>query len=76
MIYPKQYYNTAKHTNILKANADALAECIRNGTSLPKGHGRLIDEDDLIREMVDYCVAYIDIQDAPTIIEADKEQEE
>lgn len=32
---PEAIYNTAKHTNILEANADALAECIRNGTVLP-----------------------------------------
>lgn len=57
-------------------------EAIRNGTPLPKGHGRLIDADDifLIDEQFytpsDYCVAEGAVNDAPTIIEADKESED
>ena len=48
------------------------------GTPLPKGHGRLIDEEDiaLIDEQFyvpsDYYVAESAINDAPTIVEADK----
>jgi len=50
-----------------------------NGTPLPKGHGRLIDADELDFEEVDFyspdsCYeVYRIINDAPTIIEADKE---
>lgn len=52
---------------------------IRNGTPLPKGHGRLIDADALIDSLDAsdrdiYCKAVIE-EDAPTIIEADKEYE-
>jgi hypothetical protein len=54
-------------------------EVIKNGTPLPKGHGRLIDADELKEHKYHdnhryenaVAVAYIDC--APTIIEADKE---
>ena len=57
-------------------------EAIANGVPLPKGHGRLIDADDIavIDEQFyvpsDYYVAESAIDDAPTIIEKDKEQKE
>ena len=53
----------------------ALCAYVANGTPLPKGHGRLIDADDiaLIDEQFyvpsDYYVAERAINDAPTIIE-------
>lgn len=43
---------------------------VKNGKPLPKGHGRLIDADDV----TDFEGHYI-TTDAPTIIEADKEAE-
>ena len=52
-------------------------KAIQNGKPLPKGHGRLIDADALYEQY-----AYADynfdmtMEYAPTIIEADKEQEE
>ena len=51
---------------------------IQNGTPLPKGHGRLIDADDLMRELSVVSSRPIKsqlyiVRDAPTIIEADKE---
>lgn len=49
----------------------ALYEAVKNGTPLPKGHGRLIDADKIMR--VDHIVLECTIDDAPTIIEADKE---
>lgn len=60
---------------------------IANGTPLPKGHGRLIDADEIIRltneigaedreeEMYHLFLKTV-LTDAPAIIEADKEQEE
>ena len=75
-------------------DAYRLCTAIANGIPLPKGHGRLIDADELSRKM--YEEAFIkdsDLQrwdngcwiryrlfgkvldDAPTIIEADKEIE-
>lgn len=63
-------------------NKHGLYSSILNGVPLPKGHGRLIDADDiaLIDEQFhtpsDYYVAESAINDAPTIIEADTESEE
>lgn len=57
-------------------------EVIKNGISLPKGHGRLIDADTiyLIDEdflyQSDYVVAEGAVDNATTIIEADEESEE
>ena len=58
---------------------DELHEAIRNGTPLPKGHGRLIDADVLQAEMekdVRRAMSFVDLLDfvwlAPTIIEGVK----
>ena len=64
---------------------EVVTNAIKNGTPLPKGHGRLIDADDLTwaRHTVDKygyeedtVVSWDDIVDAPTIIEADKSESE
>lgn len=64
-----------------------LAECVRRGTPLPKGHGNLIDakayKKKVFREFPcnDWDDSYIrrltelEISDAPIIIKADKESE-
>lgn len=59
-----------------------IDEAIRNGTPLPKGHGRLIDADKLhhceCKGNFSECDTCLDddlcnlVNDAPTIIEADK----
>ena len=53
---------------------------LKNGTPLPEGHGRLIDGDELeqwvIEKYSDGEQLAIDISDAPTVIEADKEEKE
>ena len=57
------YYGTSDFVNLIK-----------NGTPLPKGHGRLKDVDHYIKmqwEHPDYSL----MDDEPTIIEADKEYE-
>lgn len=60
-----------------------VAIAIIDGTPLPKGHGRLIDENELIDEIVceeidgiyhDVIYAH-SVYDANTVIEADKENE-
>ena len=62
-----------------------LYKAIENGTPLPKGHGRLIDADDIrVIELEDslYIMRHekgdeIDVYiDAPTIIEANKAESE
>ena len=67
---------------------DDLCEAIRNGTPLPKGHGRIIDygyvvdaiDDWINAEEYDYTNAtdYLRnrIRNIPTIIEADKAESE
>ena len=57
----------------------ALYEAVKNGTPLPKGHGRLIDADELKKHKYhdsnrfENAVAVGQIDWADTIIEADKE---
>ena len=52
-------------------------DTIRNGTPLPKGHGKLIDSDALWDAYHDNDYDFYEaLADAPTIIEADKESEE
>ena len=81
---PKEVYE-----HILKAKSvpDVLGidivntiNAVKNGTSIPKGHGRLIDADAFIKQ--ESCCGYIEDMDidyfkqnVPTIIEADKENE-
>ena len=43
---------------------------------LPKGHGRLIDADELIKGRVENDYTAIFVNTAPTIIEADKAESE
>lgn len=62
----------------------ALMRAVINGSPLPEHHGRLIDVDALYdnaklchtEEDGTACVEWREINDAPTIIEADKESEE
>ena len=82
---PEDIFNLAK-----KYDEDGCANwsemLIANGTVLPKGHGRLIDadkilkdtegmEDNLCDEKDKQSVRYlrIEMESAPTVIEADKE---
>lgn len=60
-----------------------LYEAVRNGTPLPKGHGRLIDADELeeCKEIMNtisgeskYAVRMDDIRNMSTIIEADTQR--
>ena len=49
-----------------------------NGTPLPKGHGRLIDADELTENTLckTFGLRSVDIENATTIIEADRGDEE
>ena len=77
---PEEYYKAITDIPNHQCTADMLI--IKNGTPLPKGHGRLIDADDLDittittddyrgNEVLD-IVLKEDVDNAPTIIEADK----
>lgn len=69
---PDKYMKGKKVENGSLA-CEYILEAVYNGTPLPKGHGRLIDADELESRMkIGYCI----VRDAPTIIEADKAGEE
>ena len=55
-----------------RASVSMMRKAIRNGTPLPKGHGRLIDADALWKKWVFDAIGKQEIDEAPTIIEADR----
>lgn len=69
---------------LLKDKPDNIAEeIIANGTPLPKGHGRLVDENHVIAELVYRnnlladnvkCGEVTKIFDSAVVVEADKEK--
>lgn len=74
---PEKLYEECKRMGDVR---DILFESIRNGTVLPKGHGRLIDEnmiaytDGVFEDGTAYTVVHpYSIENTPTVIEADKE---
>lgn len=79
---PEDYYKAIKEIPVEQSTADMLI--IRYGTPLPKGHGRLKDENE-IKQMIEdakvkneFSKTFAEniIKFAPTIIEADKAGEE
>lgn len=68
---------------VAEEDSQEIGEAIHQGIPLPKGHGRLIDADafsgdmfcdaDLTNQHTCYDSILKSLQDAPTIIEADKE---
>ena len=50
-----------------------LYDAVRHGTVLPKGHGRFIDADELIKDRVENDNIVILVNTAPTVLEADRE---
>ena len=82
---PQKAYETIKaEKEIDWLGVENILDCIKNGTPLPKGHGRLKDvdwiDDNCENHYSDkdgsWYYAWRDIDNAPTIIEADKEEEE
>ena len=82
----KQAFDCA-YSNDLKGcyydHGGVIGNAIKNGTPLPKGHGRLIDADALVYwECNGDCDMCCDddkcgmVKEAPTIIEADKAESE
>jgi hypothetical protein len=78
---PEEIYETLKNDEWLKAGKTfvaktlAVATAVVNGTPLPKGHGDLIDREELLKLPIDkanYPSNYIKY--APTIIEKDKHE--
>ena len=63
-----------EYSNVLKGHweGNPLADYIENGKLLPKGHGRLIDADELIKDYGNPDIEIL-LENMDTIIEADKE---
>ena len=83
-ISEQDYYDILQYVT-LTSNTDfenLMIRAVQNGTPLPKGHGKLKDVSGLFT-VTDIksngseftYVPYSEIDDAPTIIEADKESE-
>ena len=84
---PENTYNRiaeggAKRDFVYKSD---LMRAILEGTPIPKGHGRLIDADELALQLSElsgdilnpcYGVTYSDIKNAPVVIKADREVRE
>ena len=71
---PKEYYKAITEIPYHQCTADMLI--IKNGTPLPKGHGRLIDADRLWDSYHDLGYDFYEAFDlAETIIETDTESE-
>ena len=80
---PEEMYAQIIDENGIDTMLIPYKDIIKNGTPLPKGHGRLIDADAInihnvspAYEMVVYGVTHDDIEYEPTIIEADKTESE
>jgi hypothetical protein len=58
----------------MRGKGSMFEEAVKIGTPLPKGHGRLIDEDFILRNAKN-VQTIVDVNNAPTIIEADKGEE-
>ena len=83
---PEQMYLNAKSGTL--CGADILVIAIKNGTPLPKGHGKLFDVNDLLdrigledndenrEENVGAIITLEDFDFTTAIIEADKEESE
>ena len=77
----EEYQNYLKMRPAYPEGAFCYIKAIQNGTPLPKGHGRLKDVDAIMRELSVVSSRPVKsqmymIEQAPTIIEADKAESE
>lgn len=87
---PNRIYKIVQNKTLNIMDAEILEKAVKNGTPLPKGHGRLIDADKTISKICGSscgchleecgqdkpCFSVTRIESAPTIIEADKAESE
>ena len=71
-VYTRLFDNGIQDNEIAVDDVCEMARALRLGTLLPKGHGDLVDRNDLKYEKYN-SYAYA-IANAPTIIEADKSE--
>lgn len=74
---PEEMYAEIMDENGINTMLIPFSDIIRDGTLLPKGHGRLKDVDKIIRDgrSRGFCDWYDEMKYADTIIEADIESE-
>lgn len=77
---PEDFYKTIKEDSY-GVYQGRIYDMIKDGTLLPKGHGKLVDADklkDKLREETcgDCFDAKMIVNDAPAVIEADKNRKE
>ena len=76
---PEEIYQEAIESGYSHMYDEAVANAVAEGIPIPKGHGRLIDERQITEwkqvglVINDGAVTRCLVPDAPTIIEADKE---
>ena len=68
---PRGIYQTIKKAEV----GNLIYKAIKNGTPLPKGHGRIVDENKITSFGWNNTDNHA-VVDAPTIIEADKVKSE
>lgn len=83
---PDRIYKIVQNRTLNIMDAEILETAVKNGIPLPKGHGRLIDADEIIseatermkypsnHEYMECVIAHMNL--APTIIEAEREGKE
>lgn len=69
--YAKKY-NGSSMLTLREEEMGMCMDAIANGTPLPKGHGKLIDADDIDN----HIIGHVDTRSCPTIIEADTAESE
>lgn len=78
-IAEKDYQNIKKHPDTITSYLTTvyLYDAVREGIPLPKGHGDLIDRQELLKSTLckTFGLRSVDIENAPTIIEADRSEE-
>lgn len=76
---PESIYKGVKLHRVLEESIDIILYAIEDGTPLPKGHGRLIDEREVYKKFYCRCLARAAkevLDGTSTIIEADKAESE
>lgn len=68
---PEKIYKELTETAIMVTEVypSTIERALTEGIVLPKGHGRLIDAEDVNK----HIVGWVNLRDCPTIIGADKE---
>lgn len=77
---PESILNTIQADEMISREQLAVLQMhILNGTPLPKGHGKLLDEKEVYKKFYCRCLAKVAkevLDETSTIIEADTESEE